>query len=345
MSASRAPLPDPQALVRRDATMRFAVGCTLAFVLCEGMNWRPTALAPVLTGVLLANLPGRPPLKLGIVVVASMAISSLLVWAVSVLLQQTPTALFIAVGILVFGAFLAMLRGAPGLPLILLLICLAAIPTIVLAFPQEAGALPEKLIKSIVVAMLTVWAVYLPWPRPPLRASPKPPLPPAVEPVHVALTATAIVMPVMLVFLLFEPLQALPVMVCTIFLVTNFDLGHGRRDAIVRVLANMAGAGLGVLAHFVLLAAPSLITVALLSFLLAYGIGALIAEGGARVPALVLANNGCFVIFSSAIAAGASASGVWLARIVYFSLAGLFVVGSMYLVWDRYVQRTQPQPA
>jgi len=152
-------------------------------------------------------------------------------------------------------------------------------------------------------------------------------------------------MPVMLVFLLFEPLQALPVMVCTIFLVTNFDLGKGRQEAIVRVLANMAGAGLGVLAHFVLQAAPSLITVALLSFLLAYGIGALIAEGGPRVPALVLANNGCFVIFSSAIAAGPSASGVWISRIGYFSLAGLFVVGAMYLVWDRYVQRAQPQPA
>ena len=49
---------------RLHATLRFAIGVTAAFVLCEFMEWTPTFLAPVLTAVLLANLPMRPPLKL-----------------------------------------------------------------------------------------------------------------------------------------------------------------------------------------------------------------------------------------------------------------------------------------
>ena len=116
-----APLPaEVLALARRDTVLRFAFGVTAAFVLCEALNWRPTALAPVLTGVLLANIPMRPPLKLCIIIIGSMVFASLFVFVVSVLLRDTPTALWVAVGILFFATFLAMLRGAPGLPCMLI---------------------------------------------------------------------------------------------------------------------------------------------------------------------------------------------------------------------------------
>jgi len=44
------------ALAQRDTVLRFAFGVTAAFVLCEAMNWRPTAMAPALAGL----LPARP---------------------------------------------------------------------------------------------------------------------------------------------------------------------------------------------------------------------------------------------------------------------------------------------
>ena len=95
-----------------------------------------------------------------------------------------------------------------------------------------------------------------------------------------------------------------------------------------------------------MLAAPSLWTLALLSFLLAFGIGSLMAARRWTVPTLILANNGCFVIFSSAIAAGPSSAGVALQRVVYFSMAGLFATVVMFLVWSWLVQRApRPQPA
>ena len=104
MSKSRqAAAPDPAMLVRRDVIMRFAFGVSFAFVLCEAMGWGPTSLAPVLTGVLLANLPGRPTLKLAIVVIGAMAVSALVVWLTAVLLVDVPTALFLGVAILLFA--------------------------------------------------------------------------------------------------------------------------------------------------------------------------------------------------------------------------------------------------
>ena len=52
--------------------------------------------------------------------------------------------------------------------------------------------------------------------------------------------------------------------------------------------------------------------------------------------------------FSSAIAAGPSSAGVALERVIYFSMAGLFVTVVMYLAWSwlvRQAPRPQPQPA
>jgi hypothetical protein len=343
MSAA-APMPE-LALAQRDTVLRFAFGVTLAFVLCEALNWRPTALAPVLTGVLLANIPMRPPLKLCLVIVASMVLASLSTFVVSVLLRDTPTALWLAVAMLFFATFLAMLRGAPGLPCMLMLICLAVIPVVAVASPQNVGLLPEMLIKSILIAVATTLAMHAILPRtlPPVR----PPTPAKLpDPAAIALAATCVVMPVMLVFLLYSPTSALPVMIATVLLTSHFDPSHSRRDAWVRVVANAAGGSLGAVAHWLLVAAPSLYTLALLSFLLAFTFGVLMVRRSWPVSTLVLANNGCFVIFSSAIAQGPSSTGAALERVVYFSLAGLFVTVAMYVAWGWFdVTDPKPRPA
>ena len=333
------------ALARRDTLLRFAFGVTFAFVICEALNWRPTALAPVLTGVLLANLPMRPPLKLCIVIVASMVVAAMTTWFVSVLLRDIPTALWLAVATMFFGVFLAMLRGAPGLPCMLMLICLAVIPTVAVAAPAHVGLLPEMLTKSIVIAVLVTVAMHFLLPRtlPPVR----PPSPASrPEPVAIALAATFVVMPVMLVFLLYSPTQALPVMVASVLLTSHFDPRQSRRDAWVRVVANAAGGTIGALAHYVLMTAPSLVTLTLLTFLLAYFMGAQMLRGKWLVSTLVLANNGLFVIFASAIANGPDSGGLALQRVVYFALAGLFVTVAMHVVWSWLVRPApSPQPA
>jgi hypothetical protein len=117
-----------------------------------------------------------------------------------------------------------------------------------------------------------------------------------------------------------------------VLLTSHFDPTHSRRDAWVRVVANAGGGSLGALAHWVLVAAPSLITLSLLSFLLAFGFGVMMAGAPGRCrrwcsPTAAASSS------SSAIAAGPSSAGVALERVVYFSLAGLFVTVAMFLAW------------
>ena len=63
---------DSAETARLHFVFRFSFGTTAAFVVCEWMGWQPSALAPVLTGVLLANLPVSPPPKVGLALVIVM---------------------------------------------------------------------------------------------------------------------------------------------------------------------------------------------------------------------------------------------------------------------------------
>ena len=326
------------------ATLRFAVGVAIAFVLCEWLQWTPTFLGPVLTAVLLANLPMRPPLKMTLVLLATMAAAALFAFALASLLRGIPVVLFGLIALCLFLSFLAMVGGRPALPFMLLLICLSTIPVMVMIAPAQAGALPAALIRGMALALLVIWAVYLPWPRVAVRAPAPAPAPgTAASPLALALLSTAVVMPLMLVYLLFGLADVLPVLVATVMLVVNFDLQRSRQQALGMILGNFAGGLLGLLLHGLLLTTPSLPFLALLLFVVLLGFGQRIAAGGPVAGVALIACNAMLIIFSSAIASGPGSLALWLVRLFQFALAGAFAVGMMNLVWHRaFPQRSAP---
>ena len=319
-------------------------GVTAAFVLCEVMQWTPTFLAPVLTAVLLANLPMRPPLKLGLVLIAAMTASALFAFALSSLLRGTPTILFGMIALSLFLSFLAMVSGGPGLPFMLLLICLSTIPVMVMIAPAQAGAFPVALIRAIAIALGMIWLAYLPWPR--TTAPPPKPVASAsaATPLARALMSTAVMLPVMLVYLLFGLADVLPVLVTTVLLVINFDVQAGRMQALAMILGNFAGGLFALLLHSVLLTTPSLPFLALILFAVLLPFGQRIAAGGPVAGVALIACNAMLIIFSSAIASGPGSLALWLIRLFQFALAGTFAVGMMHLLWHRAVPRPSAKP-
>lgn len=327
------PAPDQ---VRWQAVLRFAAGVTAAFVLCEYQGWTPTFLAPVLVAVLLTNLPGRPPAKIALALVLTMSVASLFAFALAALLRGTPFVLFGLISLCMFLAFHALLTGRPRLPLLLLLICLATIPVVVMVAPGLAGILPVALIRGTAVALLLIWAVYAFWPLPPAPAAtaatalPGPDAAPGI-----ALLSTAVVVPLMLVYLLYGLADALPVMVATVMLVLNFDLRRSGLHALALVLGNFAGGLLGLGLHTLLLTTPSLPFLALLLFPVLLAFGQRISAGGPAAAVALIACNAMLIILSSAIASGPGSLALWLTRLSQFALAGAFAMGMMHLLWQR----------
>ena len=87
---------DERAAARLHTVIRFAAGTSGVFVLSEAMGWYPTFLAPLLAGVLLANLPVAPPFKVGVVLVAVQAAGAYSAYILTSLLHHTPTTAIVA---------------------------------------------------------------------------------------------------------------------------------------------------------------------------------------------------------------------------------------------------------
>lgn len=328
----------PIAIGRVHAFLRFSAGVTVAFILAEAMGWAPTFLPPVLLAVLITSLPNSPPLKVGLALVVVMAAAALVAFILPSLLRGSPQILVGAIALVIFLAFATMAQGRAKLPATLLLLCMSTVPVIAMIAPAQAGFLPKALVWAMGVALIILWCMYALWPQVVPRPAP-PDAAPVDSPVKTALVGTAVVMPVMLVYLLYGIADALPVLVTTVLLIANFDPQQGAMQGLGMMLGNLFGGLVGLIAFFLLAMAPSLITLALLTFLIAAAFAIRIDKGGPGAAIALLTCNSSLIILSTAIANPSSSSGVWITRLLQFALACLFAIGMMTLVWHR-----KPQP-
>jgi hypothetical protein len=328
-------------LAREHFVRRFAVATTAVFVVCELMQWKPTFLAAVLAVTFLTSLPGRPPLKLAVGLTVVMAIVSGFVFLLSVHFRATPFVLFGLAALCIHRAFQSMVQDKAKVPMLFLLLCLTTIPVITIVAPDYAGVLPNALVWGTALAMVATLAVHSAWPvlAPPAA---KPPAPLAADPGVLALLATAVLVPLMLVYLLFGVVDALPVLVATMMIVANFDFDRGRMHALAMIVANFAGGLLGFLMHTLVLTTPSLVFLALMLLLVLVAFGRRIAAGGPGAAVAIIACNAMLIVFSSALASGPGSLSVWLVRLFQFVLAGAFAVGMLSLLWHRVVRAPSP---
>jgi hypothetical protein len=187
--------------------------------------------------------------------------------------------------------------------------------------------------------------VYALWPsvQPPAPAPAASPL--AATPLAMALMSTAVVVPVMLVFLLFGLTDVFPVMLGTVILVINFDLQRSRAQAVGMILGNTGGGLLGLTIHGLLQAMPNLFVLTLLLFVALLGLGRRIVDGGNAAAVAVVACNAMLIILGTAIASGTGSLSLWMARLFQFALAGAFAVGMMSLMWPVMTARHPAPPA
>jgi hypothetical protein len=188
------------------------------------------------------------------------------------------------------------------------------------------------MLRGIVMAVLASWLAWALWPR---RLPPAAPPPGGAAPpnaIATALLGTAAVLPQMLACLMFGVTDALPMLVASVMIVTNFDEARGRRHAMNLILANVAGGVFAIPLHAVFLTTPTLPFFALLLFVSTLGFGRWIAAGGPDKAVAMTACNAMLIIFGSAIASGPGSMTLWLTRMFFFTLAGVFAVGMMSLV-------------
>ena len=330
----------PETTARTHALLRFAAGTTSAFIVCEGMGWYPSFLAPLLAGVLLANMPTALPIKGGIVLILVQALGAYAAFILTSLLHETPAVLFGAVGIILLLCFSNLARGGQFLPILLVLICFATVPIVTMVTPQQAGALPVSFVRGMSVAVVATWLAHAIWPR---VDAPHPPASTAAldSPFAMAVTGVAIVLPLMLLYLMYGITDALPVLITTVVLVINFDPKRSAMQGVAMMFGNFIGGLVAVTSYFLLQVAPSLSVLAFITFLVALVFAVPIERGGPAGGVSLVTFNQAIVLFSLALVPGGSTSGLWGTRLIQFGIACIFAVGMMSLLFPRLQRLSQ----
>lgn len=316
---------------RNQALLRFAFTVTTTFVASEWAGWYPTFLPPILAATLLGSLPTALPFKGGLVLILVQCAGALAAFVLSSLLRETPTVLFGSIGLIVFLSFSVIAQGRAFLPLLLVLICFSTIPIVVLTTPDQAGALAIALARGMIIAVAVIWIAQTIWPKvatkEPAGAALR-----AVEPVRLALAGSAIVLPLMLVYLMYGLTDALPVLITTIVLVVNFDPSRGATQGLAMVLANFLGGMVAVACHALVEVAPSLFTLCFATFGMALVFARRIEDGGPAGSLALITFNQSMIILSLGLLPGPSSPGIWSTRLLQFGIAYGFAVGMMYLL-------------
>jgi len=332
--ATRRKAVDPVEAARLHYILRFAVGTTLGFTVCEYMGWQPSALCAVLSGIMLAKIPIAPPFKVGFALVLVMFLSSWFAYSLSSLLYSVPHILFGLLGLVLFLAFYVLAQAKAQLPLTLLLICLAIIPVLTLTHPEQAPRMCEVLNRAMFLAVVNCWVMHAIWPR--IAKIPPPPKSEALAaPAATAAIGTFIVLPVMLVYWLFGLSDAMPVLLQVVLLVSKMEEERSKASAGTKLAANFLGGFVGLAAYMILGIAPTLVTFALIVFLLSLWFGVRIAQGGAAGSNAELGFNATMIIFGIFILKSDANAGAWSARIVQFVIGCSFAIGMMMLLWPR----------
>ena len=193
----------------------------------------------------------------------------------------------------------------------------------------------------MVIAVVTIWCVYIIWPKSLPKAAP--PAPPPIDfPVKMALTGTAILLPLILAYLLFGWTDALAVLISTVLLVINFDPKAGTAQGIHRSTGSVVGGFIGLVAFLTLSNMQSLITLALITFAIGLLFADHVYKAGSHGAIALQIFNTAMIIFSTAISSPDASSGIWITRMFQLTLAGLFAVAMMSLFWGKDRNRQRP---
>ena len=323
---------------RTHAILRFASGVTASFVTSEAFGWYPTFLPAVLAASLLASLPGPLPIKAGLALVVVQSTAGFGAFALSSLLRDTPIMLFGAIGLVIFISFATLARGRGFLPILLVLIAFSTIPIVTMVSPQQAAALPMAFTRGMAVAVVAVWLAHASWPAAPKRdvAAGKSSL---AAPLAMALAGTAIVLPLMLLYLMYGLTDALPVLITTVLLVVNFDPKRGAAQGLAMMIGNFIGGIIALLCVALLQVAPSLGTLTLISLVMALLFAQYMDRGGAGAAVGLVTFNQTIIMFSLSLVPGPSSPGLWASRLLQFGIACAFATGMMMLILPRVALR------
>jgi len=313
--------------------IRYAVGVTIASALAFGFAWPLSFLFPILSAVFFALPLPKFTLKQGVRNMRDTLFAFGVGFIFTQFLLPFPVIYVPLLALALFHTYYHLNRGGSFWLVLMLLICLLVMPMLAGVHEGLAIGVLTGLVGSSWMTILLLWlAHYL---VPDLSDAPVMPTPPGYQPgysaiaAETALKSTLVALPIVIIFIANNWTSQILVMVFAAIFTLSPDLDKGKQAGINAINSTLIGGGVAFLVYWALVAVPEYFFLMLLLFFISLRFGLAINSGKPIAKFLPSAMVAMIILVNSSLAEGADFSENFVLRVLFISLAAIYVVTAL----------------
>ncbi len=319
--------------------MRFAMGVTFAIAVSAAIDWPLAFLVPILTSIFLAMPIPRIGLHAGLKNMLY-TISAFFIGVVFTLfLLPYPLAYIPMLALVLFNLYYMLNRGGSFWFVLMALLATLILPMLGNNNEGLAAGFALGFVFSGWITILMIWFAFLLIPDPPdTPALPKKPglqtgfSAPAAQ---AALKSTVVVLPLVVLFIAFNLVELIVVMVFTAIFTLAPDVSKGKAAGINSLKSTLIGGFYAFIVYNLLVAVPQYHFFIVLMFLTTLVFASAIFSDKPNGKYYASAFSTLYILVNSSLAEGADFSSAFILRFTFILLATLYVVYSLML-FERY---------
>jgi hypothetical protein len=333
-------VPLTEMAAARNAALRIAFGAVVGFLLAGAFQITLFFLPALLAAQLLSLMPRPPGLAQGIGLVFLMAVLAWITLLIAGAFAGQPVAYLLMIGLLLFFGFL-LDSGGKAMPATLMLILGSTIPLVVAQSATAAAGIAGALIGAMVIALLSVWIVFVLFPAEAGVAAAAPASRQASP--RAAFINTALLVPVLLLFLIDGRMTFVAVIVI-VNIIRQRERGAASLAALGLLFGNILGGVLASIAYVFVSIQSGPVFFLLVVLLVGLTLAGRGVVAGPKAPIYGVA----FVSFIILLGLGASpvpseSAELFVDRLMSVLAAGAYAVGAISLVSRRGTLAVAPE--
>jgi len=322
--------------ITRDQTsvrvIRFAVGVTISVALAYGIEWPLSFLLPVLTSLLLSFPLPMPSLQAGLRNMLYTLAAFGLGFVFSLFFLQYPLAYILMLGFVLFHLYYYLNRGGSFWLTLMSMIAILLLPMLANTHGGLATGLSLGFVWSSWLTVIMVWFSHLLVPDPQAAKFPQSPgFQSGYSPVaaQLAFKSTLIIFPLATLFIVFDLMDFLLVMIFAALFILKPELSKGREAGRNSLISTLLGGACAWVFYWLIVAVPEYHFYRILLFLttLSFAMNIFSAKPSAKYYASALV--ALLILVNGSMAEGADFVGLFVTRIVLIVLAVLYIVAAL----------------
>jgi hypothetical protein len=318
--------------------IRLALGVTLSVALAYGIEWPLAFLLPVLTAVFLSLPLPMPSLVGGL----RNMLHSLLAFGIGLVFSlffiNFPMAYLLMLGLVLFHLYYYLNRGGSFWFTLMSMIAILLLPMLANTAEGLATGLALGFIGTSWLTMIMVWIAHLLVPDPIHgKLPPRPGFQPGYSPVaaKTALKSTVVVFPLASLFITFDLMDFLLVMIFSAIFILKPELSKGKEAGTNSLISTILGGLIAWVFYWLIVAVPQYHFFIVLMFFttLVFAMNIFSGKPGAKYYGSAL--SALLVLINGSMAADAEFSALFMQRIALIVLAVIYII-AMLKVLDSY---------